>query len=96
MSLDSYTRTITDVAQQVYVAPKGVGRVKVYLSNLSQTDDVYIGDENVTSGTGLLLHKNASNAGNRIELELFSNDVLYAVCSAGKTAPLVVFVSGLN
>ena len=87
----SYTVALNSTPIQIVKMPFGVPVSKCYLTNESQTGDIFIGDKNVSENAGFLVTKQlGSGVSYRAEFELFAGQELYAVCRAGQTGTVHV------
>jgi hypothetical protein len=94
MALAHFTATIGTSPQLLLTVP-GFGKRKVYIANKSSTNIVYIGDASITSADGFpLLAQAATGVQNRLELECFGGDSIFAV-SAATTSVVTVLVPGV-
>lgn len=82
----SYQATVTDAPVRIVQMPFGVPMSTVYITNLSATEDIFIGDNTVAENEGFLITKQlASGVSYRMEFDVFAGQQLYAVARAGKT-----------
>jgi hypothetical protein len=87
----SYSLPLTDVPLLIVKMPTGVPVSKVYLTNQSQSNDIFIGDPAVSASNGFLITKQqASGVSYRMDFELFAGQELYACCRAGQTGSVHV------
>lgn len=85
----SYTMALNSTPIRIVTMPTGIPRTKVYLTNESQTGDIFIGDPNVSENAGYLITKQTgSGVSYRAEFELFAGQELWAVCRAGATGSI--------
>lgn len=98
MALDHYSVSINGVTPVLLAhAPQRVGnrKTKIYVANTG-ANDIYIGDNTVTSTDGYLLVKAVGQTvGYRQEFELFGGETLYVICAPATTSTAAVIVSGL-
>jgi len=95
MALQQTQVTVTD-EPNILVANTGkFSKMRVYLVNTGGSHDVFIGNASVTSTNGYILGKfQSTGINNRFQIDLFSGDTLYAVCSSGNTTTVTVLVAG--
>lgn len=94
MALTHYKITVGTGVTKVVTAGNADDGTRVYLANVSGTNDIHLGDETVTTTDGYLLPKqNGQTVANRQEFVLYSGDSIYATAAA--TAELQVLISGV-
>lgn len=95
MALKTYTITVTEVPILIFEAPSDGDGSRVYITNNSQTDHIWIGGPTVTTTTGYeVTNLTGTGVGNRADFQLYGGEKLYAVCAATKTATIAVIASG--
>lgn len=93
MALTHFKITVGTTPVKIVTAGYADDQVRVYLANISGTNDIHLGDETVTTTDGYLLPKsNGQTVSNRQEFVLYTSDTLWAVAAAN--ADLQVLVSG--
>lgn len=93
MALQHFTYTVGTTPQLLFTAP-GAGRRKVYIENRSATNAVNIGDATITNADGYqITAQAATGVSNRLEIEVFGGDQIWASAVAG-TAVVTVLVPG--
>jgi hypothetical protein len=87
----SYSVAINDVPKRIVKMPTGVPVSTVYITNQSQTEDVFVGGIDVSPTNGFLITKQqASGISYRVDFKVFANQELYACTNAGKTGSVHV------
>lgn len=87
----SYTIALTPTPIRIVKLPYGVPQSTVYITNESQTGDVFIGDSTVSENAGFLVTKQVgSGVSYRTEFEMFAGQELYACTRAGQTGSIHV------
>ena len=82
----SYTIALTPTPIRIAELPYGVPPSTVYITNESQTGDVFIGDNTVTENAGFLVTKQSgTGVSYRAEFDLYAGQELYACTRAGQT-----------
>lgn len=95
MALQQINATVTDVAQALVTNSGKVGKMRVYLVNTGGTHDVFIGNSSVTSSNGYVIGKfQSTGINNRFQIDLFSGDTLFGICSSGNSTTVTVLIPG--
>lgn len=83
--------TITQIPSSPYIAPNGEGRNALSIHNMSDTDKLYVGDDDVTAdrvnGTtsGWEIPKNGY-----LNFDVTKDVLLYARCESGKSVQIKI------
>jgi hypothetical protein len=87
----SYAVAVNETPKSILKMPTGVPISTVYITNQSQTQDVFIGGVDVSPTNGFLITKQqASGISYRVDFELFAGQELYACTIAGQTGSIHV------
>jgi hypothetical protein len=71
-------QVIVTTGTAVQLDTSSVSNFKMILHNMSATDNIFLGNANVTAATGLELHNHSY-----ITFEMQPNDALFAISSGG-------------
>lgn len=97
MAIQSAQVTVGATTVLLATAEYGEGKVKIYITNTSATDHIWVGGANVTTSNGYeVVSSNGSTIANRQEFEVFGGESLYAITTAGKTVTVGVLTVGNN
>ena len=95
MAIQQINATVTDEAQPLVTNSGKIGKMRVYVVNTGGSHDLFIGDSAVTSSNGYVLGKfQSTGINNRFQIDLFSGDTLFGVCSNGNTTTVTVLIPG--
>ena len=95
MALRQTKFTVTDTPQVIAKNTGAVAKIRVYIVNTGGTHDLFIGDSSVTSSNGYVLGKfQSTGINNRFQIDLFSGDSLYGVCSSGNSTTVTTLIAG--
>ena len=95
MAIRQINATVTDVAQALVTNSGKIAKMRVYIVNSGGTHDLFIGNSSVTSSNGYVLGKfQSTGINNRFQLDLFSGDTLFGVCSSGNSTTVTILIPG--
>jgi hypothetical protein len=95
MALQQTKITVTDTASLIIANTGKIAKMRVYLVNTGGSHDVFIGNSSVTSSNGYILGKfQSTGINNRFQIDLFSGDELYGICSSGNSTTITFLVAG--
>jgi hypothetical protein len=95
MALKQNSSTVTDTRQVIAENTGAVAKIRVYIVNTGKSHDLFIGGSSVTSSNGYVLGKfQSTGINNRFQIDLFSGDSLYGICSSGNTTTVTTLVAG--
>jgi hypothetical protein len=95
MAIQQISTTVTDVAQALVTNDGKIAKMRVYIVNSGGSHDLFIGNSSVTSSNGYVIGKfQSTGINNRFQLDLFSGDTLFGVCSSGNTTTVTVLIPG--
>jgi hypothetical protein len=95
MAIKQLSATVTDVAQALVTNSGKIAKMRVYIANTGGSHDLFIGGSSVTSANGYVLGKfQSTGINNRFQIDLFSGDTLFGICSSGNTTTVTVLIPG--
>lgn len=87
----SYTMALTQTPIRIAKLPYGIPQTTVYLTNESQTGDIFVGDPNVSENAGFLVTKQTgSGVSYRAEFVMYAGQELWACTRVGQTGTVHV------
>jgi hypothetical protein len=95
MAIQQINATVTDVAQALVTNSGKIAKMRVYLVNTGGSHDLFVGNSSVTSSNGYVLGKfQSTGINNRFQIDLFSGDTLFGICSNGNTTTVTILIPG--
>ena len=95
MAIQQINATVTDVAQALVTNSGKIAKMRVYLVNTGGSHDLFVGNSSVTSSNGYVLGKfQSTGINNRFQIDLFSGDTLFGICSSGNTTTVTILIPG--
>lgn len=95
MAIQQINATVTDTAQALVTNSGKIGKMRVYVANTGGTHDLFVGGDAVTSSNGYVIGKfQSTGINNRFQIDLFSGDTLFGICSSGQTTTVTVLIPG--
>jgi hypothetical protein len=95
MAIKQINATVTDVAQALATNDGKIAKMRVYVVNTGGTHDLFVGGSSVTSSNGYVLGKfQSTGINNRFQIDLFSGDTLFGICSSGHSTTVTVLIPG--
>jgi hypothetical protein len=95
MAIKQINATVTDVAQALVTNDGKIAKMRVYVVNTGGSHDLFVGGSSVTSSNGYVLGKfQSTGINNRFQIDLFSGDTLFGICSSGNSTTVTVLIAG--
>jgi len=95
MAIQQINATVTDAAQALVTNSGKIAKMRVYVVNTGGTHDLFVGNSSVTSSNGYVLGKfQSTGVNNRFQIDLFSGDTLFGICSSGNTTTVTILIPG--
>jgi hypothetical protein len=95
MAIKQINATVTDVAQALVTNDGKIAKMRVYVVNTGGSHDLFVGGSSVTSSNGYILGKfQSTGINNRFQMDLFSGDTLFGICSSGNSTTVTVLIAG--
>lgn len=95
MALKQINVTVTDEAQALVTNDGKIAKIRVYLVNTGGSHDLFVGGSSVTSSNGYILGKfQSTGINNRFQIDLFSGDSLFGICSSNHSTTVTILIAG--
>jgi hypothetical protein len=95
MAIQQINATVTDERLALVTNSGKIAKMRVYLVNTGGSHDLFVGDSAVTSANGYVVGKfQSTGINNRFQIDLFSGDTLFGICSSGNTTTVTILIPG--